>query len=259
MDGVSTRGAIWRRLCWSLYWLSQGVWPTSDEFKRLFSKTYRPKDFARAGKPLAGGYFAILWVLRGDLEYMHETLGLNYFASRSPCFCCEANTDDDSMPWTDFTPSAAFLRTVWSNRRWLTHHPRHHPVFDLDGVGINNVCPDTMHDKHAGTDAYFLAGVLKFLTHHFLPGTPLQNLQEMVALIKAGYRTAGIPAPKRFTNIVFGMYVTEDQHMPISNNYIINTTHGCEHRTNQDLWMASSVSVLINFDCAQTKSRTSRA
>ena len=28
----------------------------------------------------------------------------------------------------DFTPSAAFLRTVWSNRRWLTHHPRHPPA-----------------------------------------------------------------------------------------------------------------------------------
>ena len=210
INGTSTDEALWRRMLWSFRALAAGFWPTHDDMGVAYSPTHYPDAYRRAGTPLAGGYYAVLWLLRGDLDYFYGTLKLNYHASLNPCFCCRANTNDDDLPWTDFSPTAACFSTVWSNAHWLAAHPEHHIVFDHDGVGILSCFPDTMHDKHSGVDSYFLGGVLKFLTHHFWPGTPIENLQRVYVLAKTGYKHQKIDASHRFTNLTLGMYVTDD-------------------------------------------------
>ena len=81
--GLSTMDAIWRKVCWSFYWLWMGVWPEEDEFGRPWvSGTL---DHARAGTSLAGGFFATIWTIKGDLEWLALGLGLNHTSSRDPC------------------------------------------------------------------------------------------------------------------------------------------------------------------------------
>ncbi len=58
---------------------------------------------------------------------------------------------------------------------WRAAHPDLHPVFDVPGVSVLNVCPDLMHTKHLGTDAYFYGSVLKLLVGDILKGNLSDN------------------------------------------------------------------------------------
>ena len=74
---------VWRVVAWSLLWMLRGEWPSHD----FMGVAYPPLSPAgkRALKPLAvvGGQkmFAVLWVVKGDLEWVWERLELaNYRA-----------------------------------------------------------------------------------------------------------------------------------------------------------------------------------
>lgn len=206
INGITTQTAAWRRTCWSLFWLAKGKWPTHDDMGVEYTAATHPADFARANTDLAEGWFAVLWILRGDLEYYHDTLCLNAHNALKPCFLCDANTDDRGRPWSDFSVRAAWLPTIWSNAAWLLAHPQHHIVFDLDGVGINTACPDLMHCKHAGTDSYVLGSILRWLTHHKMTGTPDANMKRLWPLIKIGYTATKTTSSGQFTNLKLSMF-----------------------------------------------------
>ena len=59
---------FWKLLVWSFTALYEGVWPTVDMDGVAINST-------EAGKPLAGGYRAILFLLKGDLEYLANARG----------------------------------------------------------------------------------------------------------------------------------------------------------------------------------------
>ena len=167
-------------LYWSMYWLYQGVWPTKDvDGKHLDGK---------AGSPLAGGYFAVLWGIRGDLEHMHKCFGFPAHNNREPCACCRAN--NSTMPWTDFHPErASWLPTVWNNKDWWAAHPARHPLFKLPGVGILAFIPDVMHCLHLGLFQYTYGSILEFMSYHmFDEEDPAINLANVFVEIKNYYK-----------------------------------------------------------------------
>ena len=68
-----------------LLYLKAGVWPEADAFGKLY-RDFAPlsADAARAGSLLAGGYGACLFVIRGDLDYFANSLGLRHHTSLKP-------------------------------------------------------------------------------------------------------------------------------------------------------------------------------
>ncbi len=85
-----TVNMIWKIMAWSLQLLPDGKWPDRSWNSREYS--IGSADAERAGKDLAGGYFGVLWALRGDLDYYKKkVLRLAHYAAASPCLWCRAN------------------------------------------------------------------------------------------------------------------------------------------------------------------------
>eukprot|EP00959_Pyramimonas_sp_CCMP1952_P229116 4790858-Pyramimonas_sp.AAC.1 len=68
---------FWKRLLESFLALFDGVWPQGS---------------SKQGEPLAGGYRACLWMLKGDLKYWNEDLDLPSHSADVPCALCPANS-----------------------------------------------------------------------------------------------------------------------------------------------------------------------
>ena len=68
----------------------------------------------RAGQPLAGGYFAIIYSNRGDLEWMTKQFFLRSVSSTMPCSLCNCTNYGgglDIVPWTDVNDPPSWLET----------------------------------------------------------------------------------------------------------------------------------------------------
>jgi len=128
-DSIDT---YWKHVVWSLNAMFLGTWPSVD----VDGVAYFPgtREWERMGKPLAGGFRATLWAIKGDLEWYANALHLENFGSLTPCFLCRANTT--THPWTDCRRGAAWSGTVWSNHAWNAARPGRHVLFSLPGVSI---------------------------------------------------------------------------------------------------------------------------
>ena len=125
-DGFGTTwGSFWTKMCRSLTALYEGVWPATD-----MNDVVDP----RGGRPLAGGWWAIIYVCRGDLEWMASHFALARTTSRSPCALCRCTNlgiVGEEYPWTDcnnpprwdetrYTDEAAWEKSMsleWVNER----------------------------------------------------------------------------------------------------------------------------------------------
>ena len=177
---------VWRVLCWSLQCLSTGVWPMVDWEGKAFEED--TIDFQKKGQPLAGGYAAIVFVLRADLEYLSNHFRLNSPSSNSPCALCKADRNMQSVPWTDCRAGARWRDTCWTREDWAAQHMDSHPFFRMPGSGIDLVFPDLMHTKHLGTDQLLLGSTLTWIIRHFLKGTVSQNLEMLWSYIQTWYK-----------------------------------------------------------------------
>ena len=102
---------VWKLLCWSFGVLASGVWPHEDAHGCKYSE-FAPYslDAARAGTPLAKGFRAVLFVIRGDLDYFANCLKLNHHTSNRPCSWCPAfSMDGDPMHWAEFRPDVSHV------------------------------------------------------------------------------------------------------------------------------------------------------
>ena len=100
---------FWRQLCRSLRILYDGVWPAT-------TMTGAPDP--RAGTPLAGGYYGLIYVNKGDLEWMSAHFRLAHGSSRSPCSLCRCTNighGQDEMPWTDVNSPPSWLPSCWTD------------------------------------------------------------------------------------------------------------------------------------------------
>ena len=87
--------SFWRKLVESFRILWEGVWPDTK-----LDGSPEP----RAGQPLAGGYWATVYVNRGDLEWAAGHFGLPRTTSVRPCALCACTNygqGRDRLPWTD--------------------------------------------------------------------------------------------------------------------------------------------------------------
>ena len=179
-----TMDVFWRHLCWSLHWLMQGLWPDVDPDGAAFP--IGSDNWQKQRTPLADGWYAVLWLLKGDLEYFALTLGLEHYGASSPCFLCSANSSD--APWTECKPTAKWMSRMWGRHNWRLDVTTRNPIFHVEGISITSVAPDVMHSKHLGTDAWFYGSVLQLMVKDILSGTAETNLEQVWAEIKEQYR-----------------------------------------------------------------------
>ena len=146
------------------------------------------EDYLKRGQPLAGGYSAVLFLLRSDLEFLANHFGMQHPSSNSPCTLCKADRSSESRPWTDCRATAAWRTSLWKPDEWLAEHSTCHNLFRMPGGGLDLVSPDLMHCKHLGTDQLLLGSVLTWLVKHYLSGTNAQNLAIVWEFIQTWYK-----------------------------------------------------------------------
>ena len=102
---AQTWPAFWRRMCKSLRALFEGTWPAED---------MEGHPDPRGGLPLAGGYCAVVYCNRGDLEWMSRQFLLRSSSSTMPCSLCNCTNIGrgvDIYPWTDVNDPPTWLET----------------------------------------------------------------------------------------------------------------------------------------------------
>ena len=173
-----------KKLAWSFYWMMVGKWPTRGEDDKPITINRRGNP---PGSDLAGGYYAALWLIRGDLEHMYKAYNLAYYGSGSPCCCCDCNSSD--RPWTDGRlKQAAWMKTIWTNATFAARHPEVNHLLKMPGVGIEAFRPDYMHTLHLGVYQYVFGSVLILLTHFIMPRSRDKNLNAVWDAIKEYYK-----------------------------------------------------------------------
>ena len=163
-DGVTTRDRFFKRLAWSLYWAYLGLWPDVDMDGKVYTTGI---EAALALKPLAAGYFLVLWCNRGDLDFLRKAMDFpDSKAGARMCACCEAT----GSTFTDNGTSAtqpSWYSTMWALRpiaQWEAAFPDRNILYKvLPSCSIFMHVPDWMHVKNLGSDAEFYGSVLVFL------------------------------------------------------------------------------------------------
>ena len=109
-EGFSqTWPGFWKKLARSFQALFAGTWPYED-------MEGRPDP--RGGQLLAGGYCAILYVNRGDLDFMAGHFGFQHTSSSMPCTLCACTNlgpGQDELPWTDCNDPPVWLDSTWTD------------------------------------------------------------------------------------------------------------------------------------------------
>ena len=156
-------------------------------------------EHARANTPLAGGFFAVLWGLLGDLEYFHVILKLPHFA-RVENFCplCRATTTGERT-WCNFRKDAPWRASVWQSHLWRAWRGRSTSAFfSLFYTSALTVSLDYLHCKYLGSDQYQFGAVLEMLTRFILKGTPEANLATIWEALQKAYDRLRTPLQSRF-------------------------------------------------------------
>ena len=197
---------VWKVMAWSLNALRTGKWPDKDPWGQPFPSGSEAAK--RAGQWLAGRYRAIIWCLKGDLDYFAKCLKLAHYGSAHPCCLCPCNnTEGDGMCWSEFRPShAEWMGELWTNDEWRAMHTAVHLLFTIPGVGITMVYMDYMHVKYLGTDKYVYASILLLLVHDLMMGDAAANLAAVWDDCRAFYREKHMNG--HFTHMTLNMFCT---------------------------------------------------
>ncbi|OLP93413.1 hypothetical protein AK812_SmicGene24693 [Symbiodinium microadriaticum] len=189
-------------LKWSFEALFEGKWPSRDYLGQPFPSA--STSGRRAGQALAGGFYATLWAVVGDLDYFASVLDVARSTNAaSPCCRCKASKWGDQT-WQDFRPTAAWMSTVFSPTTWRAlpaDAKSTCPLFSMAATSICILGYDFMHSKYLGADKTLYASILYLLVFHLMPGPDEQaNLDTLWAEIKALNKSWGIETGFRYLN-----------------------------------------------------------
>ena len=85
------------------------------------------KRVACKALPLADGYFAVPWIVKGDLEYYANVLGLEHWAKGDiPCMACKV---DRGPCFAMGRPRMWGPSVQWVPNGWRAAHPNVHNMF----------------------------------------------------------------------------------------------------------------------------------
>lgn len=172
--------------CFAAVWA--GRWPAVDHNGDPYPAG--SDEANRAREPLAGGYFAILWLDKGDLDYKSYFALLPRESSGSPCGLCQGNREDGPLSWNDFRTQPD--HSVWMRLDvWRHLYPNPLPLITLVGVSILTHAIDYMHTKHLSTDQYCQGSILWITVFWLLSDSRERNCAALFEAIKAAYDRVG--------------------------------------------------------------------
>ena len=105
-------------ISWSLFWLSQGMWPKVDIFGKEWPDNSAAK--AMAGKSIAGGFRAIIFQLKADLDHFAKDHRLRHYNSNLVCEFDGAtrNPEDPTMLYNNVGSDARWQKNQYSCADW---------------------------------------------------------------------------------------------------------------------------------------------
>ena len=145
--------------------------------------------YNRKGQFIAGGWFATLWIVEADLDFIHKRLGMRNVGTLCPCSWRGADSDPLSVPWSDFRPlDAKWLQQVYDKAQFLAAlGPNRNPLLSLPGVSQDTFWPDYMHCKYMGVDQFFLASVLVVMVFMI----PIPHCATLTSELHPGFKRQG--------------------------------------------------------------------
>ena len=154
--GKDTETNVWKVVLWDMDALWSGMHPTTNWEGNDWPEN--SPEATLAGTPLADGYCALPWVLKGDLEYFASVLGLEHWANQDkPCVACKVNRGQN--PRTDHIRIGA-LDLQWTPLEWIQAKGPLHPLWRWGGIGHWSLASDIMHVVSVGVGQHIAGNVL---------------------------------------------------------------------------------------------------
>jgi hypothetical protein len=174
--GKDTMTEIGVIVLWSLRALFEGTWPSQNHRGEAWPAG--SAEAMLAAQPLAGGYFGVTWLVKGDLDYFAKTLKLRNYNANIPCDLCGCDKNRDSAWWpTNVGPTSAWAANLLQPTAWRALYPEGlHWLFSLEYLSNLNIEPDELHIIYIGTSQYMLGSVLWMLVYSVLAGAPQDNM-----------------------------------------------------------------------------------
>ena len=147
-EANGTMDTFWRIMVWSFTALWHGKHPTHDYRGVRFAAN--SPEAAKAGTWLAGGYYAVLFQLCGDLDYNAKWLSMpRWSAAERMCCLCRAQLNG-VLSWRDNRLSSAWQATEFTTATWSEGVSRTCRLFSLTGLTSLNVALDYMRCMYLG-------------------------------------------------------------------------------------------------------------
>lgn len=160
----------------------------------------------RALSPLAG-FFGVISTIRCDLDWIPKRLKLESYRklTEGPCCLCPV-IDRGALTYTDFSPTAPWVAQIYTNASWRASHGNPISFFSvIPGLTALAYNSDWMHNKHMGTDMYFLSSVLYLLCYELMAGPPPVNLQTILKRCKDTVRANDLKPT--YSNLYLQMFL----------------------------------------------------
>jgi len=189
---------------WSLRALYNGKWPSEDHKGNVYPPS--SAEGLLAGTDLAGGYFALIWLIKSDLDYVGNYLHLRHYGSTEPCDHCPCTTTGPPSAWpTNFGPDSSWIANLFTPEQWRALYPTvPHWLFFFEFLSNLNVEPDELHVIHLGTSMWFLGSVLWMLVFRVLDGRAEDNMKIVWSRLSEAYAVLNPGA--QYTNLGLGSF-----------------------------------------------------
>ena len=206
-----TMEAMWEVMLWSFVALSRGEWPRADHK----GVPYAPGSAAAAlgGRPLAGGYYAVILQVKGDWDWFAKVLGLRSATAHKCCEWCDSDkSSGDSGMWpTDFSDAAVWKRRLYTVEGWRAQHERLHPLFvKFEWLTLHNLELDELHVLYLGTSMDLLGAALFTLCFKVLAKTPAENMADVWADVVYFYQQHELR--NQYTNIELSSFLKDARY-----------------------------------------------
>ena len=179
--GKDTKDVYIAAIAWALTALWSGRYPSLDVNGEPWDVQ---SPFAHCGGHLLApglDLFGTIWVVKGDMDWLSNSLSLPHSSAHLMCPWCQANDIEeedkalqdrygtDSVPWNDISEEARWRDTTYqSAAEWCSHNggaDNCHPLLSLPGVSGMCVMADAMHILDLGVNHHCLGNTLFYLCY----------------------------------------------------------------------------------------------
>ena len=100
----------------------------------------------------------------------------------------------------NFGASSSWIKNLYTAAQWRAVYPDvPHWLFKFSYLTNLNIEPDELHVLHLGTSMWFVGSLLWLIVFQLLPGTHLENVQDVWSRIVRAYSI--FQPPTQYTNI----------------------------------------------------------